>query len=108
MSEHNFDREAWRRLDMFNQLGNIGAEVGRALTAKHAGNTNRMQSAFWRGMDLLNATIDAWAERGEVALPELLIAREQFANSILSNTEDPTLEKYFMDFAVAARLRHFA
>lgn len=104
MSEHVFDRQAWASLDIFNQLGNIGSEVGRALTAKRQGKTERMDSAFLRGMDLFNATVDAWAERGEVALPELLIARELFAASILTDKEDPTLEKYFLQFAIAARL----
>lgn len=108
MSEHVFDREAWSRLDKFNQLGNIGSEVGRALSAKRQGKPERMTAAFYRGMDLLNATVDAWAVRGEPAIPELLVAREQFAKAILMDEEDPTLEKYFMDFAIAARKRQFA
>ncbi len=108
MSEHVFDRQAWAQLDVFNQLGNVGSEVGRALAAKRQGKHERMQAAFYRGMDLLNATIEAWAGRGDVALPELLIAREQFANSILTDDEDPTLEKYFTQFAVAARMRQLS
>lgn len=108
MSKHTFDRRAWAQLDVFNQLGNIGSEVGRALAAKHSGNDARMTSAFYRGMDLFNATVDAWAERHVIALPELLIAREQFAASILTDNEDAALEKYFMDFAIAARMRQFS
>lgn len=102
MSEHVFDRGAWGQLDVFNQMGNIGSEVGRALKAKNSGNDNRMNSAFYRGMDLINATIESWVKQGK-GIRELLIAREQFAESILTENEDSTLEKYFMDFALVAR-----
>ena len=108
MSSHVFDSKKWAALDIFNQMGNIGSEVGRALAAKRQGKPERMLPAFYRGMDLINATVDAWAERGEPALPELLIARERFACTILTDEEDTTLERYFMDFAVAARMRQAA
>lgn len=104
MNNHVFDKEAWANQSVFWQLGNIGSEVGRALAAKHQGNTKRMNSAFFRGMDLLNATIDAWVTQNKSPY-ELLIAREQFAKSVLTAEEDATLEKYFMDFAVAERMR---
>lgn len=107
MSSHVFDREAWANQSIFWQLGNIGSEVGRALTAKHSGNKKRMESAFYRGMDLLNTTIDAWVEQGKSPY-ELLIAREQFAKSILTDEEDETLEQYFMQFAIAERMRQFS
>lgn len=103
MSEHVFDRNAWARRDVFYQMGNIGSEVGRALTAKRHGKHDRMMSAFYRGMDLINATIETWAKGGNGRIKELLRAREQFAESVLTSNEDPTLEKYFMDFAIAAR-----
>ncbi len=103
MSSHVFDKLAWAKLDVFNQMGNIGSEVGRALAAKRQGNQPRMDAAFYRGMDLMNATVDTWSEQKITALPELLIAREQFAKSILTDEVDSTLEKYFMQFAIAAR-----
>lgn len=102
-SEHVFDREAWAQLDVFNQMGNIGSEVGRALSAKRRGKERWMMSAFYRGMDLINATIEDWATRGDGRIKELLRARELFAESILTDREDLTLEKYFMDFAIVAR-----
>lgn len=103
MSEHVFDREAWSQLDIFNQMGNIGSEVGRALSAKRRGKEEWMMSAFYRGMDLINATIVAWAEKNDGRIKELLRARELFAESILTDKVDETLEQYFMDFAIAAR-----
>ncbi|CAN5641702.1 hypothetical protein BH23PAT2_BH23PAT2_07310 [soil metagenome] len=104
MNSYVFDREAWAKQSVFWQLGNIGSEVGRALAAKRSGNDQRMTSAFYRGMDLINATVDAWTEQGKSAY-ELLIAREQFAESILTNNIDETLESYFMQFAIAERLQ---
>lgn len=103
MSEHVFDETSWAKQSMFWQLGNIGSEVGRALRGKKAGNDKRAVSAFYRGMDLLNATVRAWVADGKDPY-ELLIAREQFAKSILTDETDETLEKYFLEFAVAERL----
>lgn len=103
MSSHVFDQKAWAELDVFNQMGNIGSEVGRAITAKHQGKNERMLSAFYRGMDLINATIDSWSTQKRGAVPELLRAREQFAQTILTDDEDDTLEQYFMQFALVAR-----
>ncbi|MDZ7786058.1 MAG: hypothetical protein U5L95_02965 [Candidatus Saccharibacteria bacterium] len=102
MSKHVFDEAAWASHSVFWQLGNIGSEVGRALNGKRKGNERRMTTAFHRGMDLINATVRAWAAQGKDPY-ELLIAREQFANSILTDNVDHSLEKYFMDFAIAAR-----
>jgi len=103
MSEHVFDKEAWAKQTIFWQLGNIGSEVGRALTAKKQGKEQRSMSAFYRGMDLINYTVQVWVQEDR-SPRELLIAREQFALSILTEDVDETLEKYFMDFAMAERL----
>lgn len=105
MNSHEFDKTKWASMDVFNQMGNIGSEVGRALTAKKQGKQERMQSAFYRGIDLINATAESWARQKRVGIQELLCARELFAESVLTDKVDPTLEDYFMQFAVAARLR---
>ena len=106
MSSHDFNYHAWANQSVFWQLGNIGSEVGRALTAKKNGNQKRMLSAFYRGIDLINATVKAWVENGKSPY-ELLIAREQFAKSILTEEIDATLEQYFIQFAIAERLRSY-
>jgi len=103
MSDHIFDRTSWAKLDRFNQMGNIGSEVGRALSAKRSGKTDRMQGAFYRGLDLIDATVIQWAARKEPGLKELLYARELFAESITTDRVDDGLENYFMQFALAAR-----
>ena len=88
---------------MFWQMGNIGSEVGRAMAAKRQGKEPRMYAAFYRGMDLLNATIESRVMQGKSPY-EVMIAREQFAQSVLTDQEDPKLEQYFMQFAIAARM----
>jgi hypothetical protein len=107
MSRHTFNNTEWAKLDIFNQMGNIGSEVSRALNAKEQGKHERMMAAFYRGVDLMNATIDAWSERGYLGSRELLIAREQFGESILGNNIDSKLENYFNQFAVAAKIRQY-
>jgi hypothetical protein len=94
----------WAEMDMFNQMGNIGSEVGRALSAKRQGRLDRCQAAFYRGLDLIDETSQLWAAQKQPRLKELLYARELFAESITTDKVDPTLEAYFMQFAIAARL----
>ena len=106
MTDHVFDTKAWAKMDVFNQMGNIGSEVGRALTAKREGKLDRSQAAFYRGLDLIDATARLWADQNKVGLRELLYARELFAESVTTDKIDPTLEAYFMQFAIAARLNN--
>lgn len=104
MNSHSFDRVAWAKLDVFQQMGNIGSEVGRALAAKRQNKSDRMEGAFNRGLDLIDETAKLWASRKEPGLKELLYARELFTESITTDRVDPTLENYFMQFAIASRL----
>lgn len=34
MSSHEFDKDKWQNSTIFEQMGNIGSEAGRALNAK--------------------------------------------------------------------------
>lgn len=104
MTDHTFDASKWAQMDVFNQMGNIGSEVGRALTAKRQGQHDRSQAAFYRGLDLIDETARIWAARKQPGLRELLYAREIFAESVTTDNIDQTLEAYFMQFAIAARL----
>jgi hypothetical protein len=103
MISHVFNNENWAEMDVFNQMGNIGSEVGRALNAKRQGKPERCQAAFYRGLDLIDETAQLWAVQKRAGLRELLYARDQFAESITTSRLDTTLEAYFMQFAIAAR-----
>lgn len=98
MSEHVFDKAKWSRMTIFEQMGNIGSEVGRAFAAKRRGDTVTMNGALYRGLDLIDATAEQLAEQKSPRLREVLRAREQFAE-----LDDSTLEQYFMNFAIVAR-----
>ena len=78
MNNHQFDQKAWARMSLFEQMGNIGSEVGRALKAKHSGNQKRMEAAFYRGLDLFDQTAGLWAAEKSPRTKELLRAREIF------------------------------
>lgn len=104
MSSHAFDKARWQRQSIIWQMGNIGSEVGRALNAKRAGKEQDMQAAFFRGLDLIDATTEVLVTQQSPRVKEVLRAREVFAESILTENEDKMLEKYFMEFAIAERL----
>lgn len=104
MNKHQYNATKWAEMDMFNQMGNIGSEVGRALRAKRQGKKDRSQAAFYRGLDLIDATAQLWASQKRTGLRELLYARDQFAESVTTSNVDETLESYFMQFAIAARI----
>lgn len=105
MSEHIFDKTKWRSMTIFEQMGNIGSEVSRALRAKAKGDQKSMNGAFYRGLDLIDASVEGLLIQKSPRVKELLRSREEFAKAITTNTPDPTLENYFMQFAIAARLR---
>lgn len=98
MSKYVFDKQKWQNLTIFEQMGNIGQEVGRAFAARRRGDTAAMTGAWQRGLDLLDATAEQLARQKSPKLREVLRARELFAGM-----EDESLEDYFMWFAIAAR-----
>ena len=102
MSSHEFDKDKWQNSTIFEQMGNIGSEVGRALNAKRHGDEAAMNGAFYRGLDLLDATAEQLARDKSPRLKEVLRAREQFSRAILV-ADDPGIEMYVMEFALAAR-----
>jgi hypothetical protein len=102
--KHEIDRERWSTMSIFEQMGNVGAEVGRALAAKKRGDREAMLAALYRGLDLLDATAQIWARKKSPRTREILRAREQFVEAIVTEKDDPGLETYFMRFALAARL----
>lgn len=100
---YHIDRAKWARLSIFEQMGNVGSEVGRALAAKRRGDDKSAQAALVRGLDLLDATAEVWEAKHSPRVREILIARQQFVQAIEGPDDDPKLEAYFMWFAFVAR-----
>lgn len=101
---YTVDMHKWSRLSFFEQMGNIGSEVGRALAAKHRNDLPSMEGALYRGLDLIDATVSLLVRKNSPAVKEVLRAREQFVEAVTTPKEDPGLESYFMQYAMAARL----
>lgn len=93
----------WFELSLVEQLGNVGMEVGRAARAK--GDDERFWAAVTRAFELLDLTISdpRWVNR----LKELVRAREVLGDAVLGGKEYGStlddLDRYFFQFAVAAR-----
>ena len=96
----------WHQMPLVTQLANVGSEVDRAIRAHARGNTERWTGAFARALELfdLTATDERW--RGH-RRREILRARELFCGLFYAapppSGDAEFLQKYFLEFAVAAR-----
>ena len=94
----------WFTLSLAEQLGNIGSEVQRVIRARN--DKERFDNAVSRAFELFYLTLSdsRWQNRRK----ELARSRELFCDALLGGTEYGTtledLDKYFFQFAMAARL----
>jgi len=107
MSSHEgLSVERWHQMTLFEQLGNAGSEVGRAIRAKEQG-SSRFDGAFIRALDLLDLTLSDPRWRGH-RLREIARAREVTCDFLVGDNEYGTtggsLEAWFLAYAMAARL----
>lgn len=97
----------WQTFTLAEQLGNIGSEVGRALNWRKQGNETQRQRAFDRALELFDLTIAD--PRWKMRLREILRAREVacdfFYGGNQYKSEPQKIDHYFMEFALAARLK---
>lgn len=101
MSSHTLDVQKWAALSMFEQMGNIGSEVGRSMNAIERGDKEALDGAYRRGLDLIDTTVTTWGS--EARRRELLRARELFTSAVESRKVDRKLDNYFMQYALVAR-----
>ena len=95
-------------MPLMEQMANIGSEVGRARKWLGKDKPQLAEGAFFRGLELVDATI--MSGRGNMAsrsclLVELCRARDLFSDSFLQRDDDTLayLEKYFGQFASTIR-----
>ena len=105
MLHQELTREKWQKLSFFDQMANIGAEMGRAINWKKK-DTNKSMSSFERGLELLDLTIEDIKNRNK--LKELCRLREMLADyfyfeNIYSSTAK-NWEDYFYSFNYAAAM----
>jgi hypothetical protein len=96
----------WQTLTLAEQLGNIGAEVGRAIRARAANDQRRLEGSFTRALDLFDLSLADPRWRGS-RMREIARAREVTCDFLVGdNTYGSTarsLDAYFTQFALLAR-----
>ena len=106
MNNYQIDRQHWAQLSIYEQMGNIGAEVGRAINARRTGKLERLDGAIARALDLFRATTEQLAAEKSNRLKEVLRSRDEFLRLFYDDTFDSdadAIERYFTLFAIAAR-----
>lgn len=98
----------WFNLSFLEQMGNVGSEVGRALSWHQRGDIEHKEKALERAFELLDLTIEDYRWRHRFGrLKELLRTREVIADYFYGEnfycTMPESLERYFYYFAYAAR-----
>ncbi|HSW88238.1 MAG TPA: hypothetical protein VLG12_03690 [Candidatus Saccharimonadales bacterium] len=102
---HEELQSRWGTFSIFEQMANIGTEVGRALRWKKKNNAKMSQNAFYRCLELIDFTIDD--DKNRTSLKELTRMREllvdYFMGTNIYNSSDQGWDKYFYPFNFAAR-----
>lgn len=105
---YGVNQERWAKLDIFNQMGNIYSEVGRSFKTREQTDTTNHDEALARAIDLFDATILALIRKKSPKAREVARSKEQFLTVLLDNNASQqtiqSLDRYFMQFAIAARL----
>lgn len=98
----------WERMELVDQMANVGSEVERTIRAHRAGNPTRWAHAQARALELFDLTATDARWRG-ARRREILRAREEFCRLFHAPDVTPAsaegLRRYFLAFAVAARRR---
>lgn len=102
------DQSKWAALTIFEQMGNIYSEVGRSFNAKKHNNDYDRDQAMSRAIDLFDATTAVLIAKKSPKSKEVLRAKEEYLGALISNDttslEIQNLDRYFMQFAIAARM----
>ena len=99
--------ERWGAMTLAEQLGNAGADVGRAIRAFETGNEARLAANLARALLQLDLTLadPRWTghRRREIARTREVVCDFLAGDNVYAST--PTsLERWFLAYAMAARL----
>lgn len=102
---YTVDQARWAKMDIFNQMGNIYSEVGRSFKTN---DKNSQEQAIARATDLFNVTIYVLRKTESPRAKEVQRAKRQFLEIVsdkhASQESIHSLDRYFLQFAIAARL----
>jgi len=107
MNAYEIDLLHWSKLSIFEQMGNIYSEVGRSHNAKRNNDMKACQQATFRAIDLFDTTVDVLSQQKSPRAKEVLRAKDQFLHTIYDDVSKESIESldhYFLNFAIAARL----
>lgn len=97
--------ERWHGMSLLAQLGNVGSEVSRAVRARGQGNSDRLDRALDRALELFDLTVADPRHRGRRR--EICRAREVFLDFVVGGNEwgstAASLDAYYLQFGLAAR-----
>ena len=97
-------QETWNAFSTLEQLGNIGSEVSRAIIWRSK-NAEYMKLAVFRALELLDLSVGD--KKNLQHLKEMLRVRECIADYFLGDNvykfTDAWWQKYFLEYAIAAR-----
>ena len=98
----------WGRFNLLEQMANIGSEVARTITRHEKGDTAGFNKAVDRALELFDLTIGDERWHGPKRR-EICRAREVFCDLFFGGnsykTDPVSLDKYFLEFARAARFQ---
>ena len=98
--------EKWQSLSFFEQMANIGAEIGRAINWREK-DKELSTASLYRGLELLDATIQD-KKNQKSRLIELCRVREALADYFcfdnIYGSDDEKWNNYFYGFNYAANL----
>jgi len=97
----------WFKMSFFNQMANIGSEIGRAVSWREK-NSEYGRQALERGLELLDLTISD--TRNKLRLKELCRLREILVDHFVFDNDYHSTDKqwqgYFYAFNFAARAKY--
>lgn len=96
---------SWNSYSLYEQMANIGAEVGRSINWKNKGNAKMSTNAFYRSLELIDFTIAD--PKNMQRLSEIVRMREILVDYLYGentyHSTDESWNKYFSYFNLAAR-----
>ena len=99
-------KEKWHSLSLFEQMANVGAEVGRTINWRIK-NKEKSTAAIERGLELLDLTIED--KKNKMHLKELCRLREVLADYFYFDNEyqstDQHWNEYFLPFNYASAIK---
>lgn len=103
---HDLTEKKWREKSFFEQMANVGAEIGRAINWKIK-DGKISKAAFERGLELLDLTINDRKNSGS-RLKELCRIKEvlldYFYSDNIYGSTDKSWNDYFYLFGYAAAI----